>query len=123
MLAVFVTSETERLTRPSLAKFLNRRRSSGTTTDRGGWAFGATYETTGDKPVKQLYVAKSISENINRNTKTDVNELAFGSDHNGGANFAFADGSVRFIRDKISLDVLKTVASIDRLETPERLEE
>ena len=96
---------------------------SGTTTDRGGWAFGATYETTGDKPVKQLYVAKSISENINRNTKTDVNELAFGSDHNGGANFGFADGSVRFIRDKISLDVLKTVASIDRLETPERLEE
>lgn len=96
---------------------------SGTVTDRGGWAFGATYETTGDKPVKELYVAKSISENINRDTKTDVNELAFGSNHNGGANFGFADGSVRFIRDKISLDVLKTVTSIDRLETPERLEE
>ncbi len=95
----------------------------GTTTDRGGWAFGATYETTGDNPVKELYVAKSVSEGINRNTKSEVNELAFGSNHNGGANFGFADGSVRFIRDKISLDVLKMVASIDRLETPERLED
>ena len=97
----------------------------GTTTDRGGWAFGAEYKTsgTGDKPVEKIYVAKSISENINRNTNTDVNELAFGSSHNGGANFGFADGSVRYIRDKINLDILKTIASIDRLETPERLDE
>ena len=92
-------------------------------TDRGGWAFGATYETSGDKPVKEIYVAKSISDNINRTTKTDVNELSFGSVHNGGANFAFGDGSVRFIRDRIKLDVLKTIASIDRLEMPERLDE
>ena len=96
---------------------------TGTTTDRGGWAFGATYETTGDKPVKNMYVAKSISENINVNSTTNVNELCFGSTHNGGANFGFADGSVHFIRDRIKLDILKTIASIDRLESPERLDD
>ena len=94
-----------------------------TTTDRGGWAFGANYDTSGDKPVKEFYVAKSIRDNINRTDKTAVNELSFGSVHKGGSIFAFGDGSVRFVRDKIKLDILKTFASIDRLETPERLEE
>ena len=93
------------------------------TTDRGGWAFGATYQTGGSQSVQDIYVAKSISDNINRTEKTAVNELSFSSVHNGGVNFAFGDGSVRFVRDRISLDILKTFASIDRLETPERLEE
>ena len=94
-----------------------------TTTDRGGWAFGATYQTGGSQSVQDIYVAKSISDNINRTEKTAVNELSFSSVHNGGVNFAFGDGSVRFVRDRVSLDILKTFASIDRLETPERLEE
>ena len=97
---------------------------TGTTTDRGGWAFGAEYKTgSGEQPMEKFYSAKSISENINGTTNTDVNELAFGSTHNGGANVSFADGSTRFLRDRLSLDILKTIASIDRLETPERLEE
>ena len=94
-----------------------------TTTDRGGWAFGATYQTGGSQSVQDIYVAKSISDNINRTEKTAVNELSFSSVHNGGVNFAFGDGSVRFVRDRVSLDILKTFASISRLETPERLEE
>jgi prepilin-type N-terminal cleavage/methylation domain-containing protein/prepilin-type processing-associated H-X9-DG protein len=94
-----------------------------TITDRGGWAFGSTYDTAGDNPVKELYVAKSVSESINQKKNTNVNELAFGSNHNGGANFGFADGSTRFIRDKISLDIFKTISSIDRLEAPERLDD
>src|SRR5262249_23249210 len=36
---------------------------------------------------------------------------AFGSGHPGGANFAFADGHVRFLRESTSLSVLKALST------------
>jgi prepilin-type N-terminal cleavage/methylation domain-containing protein/prepilin-type processing-associated H-X9-DG protein len=36
---------------------------------------------------------------------------AFGSNHGGGANFALADGSVRFIQDAISLSLLQRLGT------------
>jgi prepilin-type N-terminal cleavage/methylation domain-containing protein/prepilin-type processing-associated H-X9-DG protein len=45
-------------------------------------------------------------------------ELSFGSYHSGGANFAMADGSVRFINDSIDMNVYQAMGSIGLGEIP-----
>ena len=46
------------------------------------------------------------------------NDLHFGSHHSGGAHFALADGSARFIADEIDFTILQDMATRNGGETP-----
>jgi prepilin-type N-terminal cleavage/methylation domain-containing protein/prepilin-type processing-associated H-X9-DG protein len=59
--------------------------------------------------------AKNITYPINSLTLlngTNTNDINMGSNHTGGANFAFGDGSVRYIKQNINLDTYKSLATI-----------
>ncbi len=43
---------------------------------------------------------------------SEFNEVPFGSDHPGGANFVFADGHVAFLPDGIDMDAYQSLATI-----------
>jgi prepilin-type N-terminal cleavage/methylation domain-containing protein/prepilin-type processing-associated H-X9-DG protein len=57
------------------------------------------------------YGARNIAFPINSKNTSPRNDIPFGSVHSGGANFAFADGSSRFLSENIALDALKALAS------------
>jgi prepilin-type processing-associated H-X9-DG protein len=54
---------------------------------------------------------------INAPKTTDNSDLCFGSMHPGGANFLFADGTVRFIAEDISALMYNAIASRNLSET------
>jgi prepilin-type N-terminal cleavage/methylation domain-containing protein len=84
------------------------------------WPIGsATGKTTGDLSSYH-YSTKNVRYPLNTayralSTQPDSgyanNDLSFGSLHTGGCFFAVCDGSVQFVRDEISLSVLKALAS------------
>jgi prepilin-type N-terminal cleavage/methylation domain-containing protein/prepilin-type processing-associated H-X9-DG protein len=57
--------------------------------------------------------AKNVANQINTPGVAVFDDIAFGSQHSGGTNFAMADGSVHFVRDTISLGVYRSMASRD----------
>jgi prepilin-type processing-associated H-X9-DG protein len=71
-----------------------------------------------------LYVTKSIQRELNRPDAyvTTVNTMVFSSNHAGGAQFAMADGSCRYVKQSIVADVLKAFASINTREMPVSLD-
>jgi prepilin-type N-terminal cleavage/methylation domain-containing protein/prepilin-type processing-associated H-X9-DG protein len=91
------------------------------TPTRAGWAFGARYGRGGQ--IETLFNAKSLEQSLNKDDSaiTTINTMVFSSNHPGGAQFAMADGSCRFVKQKIDTDVLKTYSSINNREKPEQL--
>jgi prepilin-type N-terminal cleavage/methylation domain-containing protein/prepilin-type processing-associated H-X9-DG protein len=51
------------------------------------------------------------------NGSNNFNDVSFGSEHTGGANFLMCDGSVHFVNESVSLNILKASASRDGRET------
>lgn len=68
-----------------------------------GWFRGgaATAYTTFADDMHKLYTGHSLSNDLDLNGINSESSEAPGSDHPGGAQFAFADGSTRFISENI----------------------
>ena len=93
---------------------------------RTGWAFGSlgVYLPSGTGQFRftptSVYAVKSVGEDgINANVNyianaSTRNSHCFNSNHPGGAQFANADGSVKFVDEGIEQNILQSMASIDR---------
>jgi prepilin-type processing-associated H-X9-DG protein len=71
------------------------------------WARGCRDSHGASNPTR------NVSSSINTFAIGLFNDIAFGSMHPNGANFALADGSVRFVSQNITLGTYKAVASRD----------
>ena len=93
---------------------------------RTGWAFGIrTRNVIIEIPheahvLVATYASKSVGEDgINANVDyiSNVflqNSHCFNSNHPGGAHFAWADGSAKFVDEGIDLDILQSLATMNR---------
>jgi prepilin-type N-terminal cleavage/methylation domain-containing protein/prepilin-type processing-associated H-X9-DG protein len=76
------------------------------------WTYGT--------PGNIAYSAKNLVDGVNVRPYPPVwnfNNCSFGSNHTGGANFVFADGTVRFVRQSVDLAVYKGTGSRNGGET------
>jgi prepilin-type N-terminal cleavage/methylation domain-containing protein/prepilin-type processing-associated H-X9-DG protein len=93
---------------------------------RTGWAFGSLGQfqriTSGSwqyVPIATYAVTSIGSDKINANvdylrTEAGRNSHCFNSNHPGGSQFAYADGSVKFADEEVDLLILQSLSTIDR---------
>ena len=86
------------------------------------WTRGASYFGSLSNPKKFCVgSAKNVIWPINSDEQTanayKFNDLFFGSEHPGGAQFVFADGSTHFINDAIDMTAYRALATRDGGET------
>ncbi len=75
----------------------------------GSWLAGISNGQALSYSAKNVaYPLTSLSIDL---TYDEWNDTSFGSEHTGGANFVFGDGSVQFISENVELTVYKAAAS------------
>ena len=83
-----------------------------------GWGWTGDIQSVGDNlghsavPINYMIPANATGANNEVNNRL----CAWGSFHVGGANFCFADGSVRFLPDNTDLAVLQALSTIAKAE-------
>jgi prepilin-type N-terminal cleavage/methylation domain-containing protein/prepilin-type processing-associated H-X9-DG protein len=85
--------------------------------DRKGNATRYRAWTRGGQVDQFMAPAKNVARQINSDYTALFNDMSMGSNHTGGAQFAFGDGSVSFISENIDFNVLLSTASIAGGET------
>ncbi len=81
-----------------------------TSPDRGGWAYGADYNSSG--VVIKTYSSKTISKPINL-PNSSFNDIPFRSNHPDGVQFALIDGSTHFIEDEVDFYIFKAMSTVN----------
>lgn len=84
------------------------------------WDFGVDFNwarsTFGENDWGYAYCCRNVHYPINFATfavtgLAGIDNMSFGSEHPGGANFLFGDGSVRFLSESIQLKILQGAAT------------
>ena len=80
----------------------------------GGWGRWGYVANAGSMFQVTLHTAAPINYRVPPGgdySTVEDRDCAFGSGHPGGANFTFADGSVRFLGDSTPLSVLQALST------------
>jgi prepilin-type N-terminal cleavage/methylation domain-containing protein len=89
------------------------------------WAIGAATSQTAGNVYSFNYTSKNVVYELNRACRVEKdnpsqcptanafenNDMSFGSLHNGGCFFAMGDGSVQFVKDDITKELLRALSS------------
>lgn len=81
-------------------------------TDRNGNPTRYRAWTRGGQSNQFMAPAKNVAQQINADYTALFNDMSFGSNHTGGAQFLFGDGTVSFISENVDYNLLLSTASI-----------
>lgn len=68
--------------------------------------------TRGGQIDQFMAPCKNVAQQINADYTALFNDMSYGSDHTGGAQFLYGDGRVTFVSEIVDYDVLLSTASI-----------